>query len=206
MRFSTLFVAVLLLNLISDYVDSVPVKGIDLNREPKPDSSDEKKEEHLPTKTQLPATFVIKKRKDRNDENSPSFKAKMIANMTQYPKKSKEWLKIYNSNYSKIRKEQGADFCKGMTEDPELSVKMHNQKQKTAVQRFYRGVQERRRTGLLTISDKKYYERQRRTSKEAYSENPELVKERVKKARLKIALQKQSAAETKQSNESHTKQ
>lgn len=176
--------------LLASHVQCVPVKRIDLNRPPTPESSQEKSEEHIPTKKELPASFIIKKRKDLHDTSSPGYKARMIANMTGHPKTSKEYIKVYNSHYFKFRREQGPKYYEGMTKDPELSAKIHEQGQKRSVTKFYQGIQERRRTGNMTPADKRYYEKLNSRARELYKKNPEACKERGRKFRLKAKAAK----------------
>ncbi|PWN34342.1 uncharacterized protein FA14DRAFT_161766 [Meira miltonrushii] len=189
------------------HVQCIPVKGIDLNRLPRPESPQEQPEERIPTKKELPANFIIKKRKDKNDPNSPAYKARMLANMTGHPRNSKEYKKVYDSHYFKLRKEQGSKFYEGMTKDPELSAKMHKEGQRRSTTRFNRALQERKRTGNMTSADRRYYEMSNKRARELYKKDPQACKERGRRFRLKVKALKERLKpvekESKPVDESH---
>lgn len=193
-RFVITFLTLLIFHSIQFCVHSIPVKGIDLNRPPAPEPMEKITESKPPAKINLPDQFYIKRRKSRNDKNSPGFQARKIANESGHVKNSKEYHKVYQSHYFKIRREQGSKFYEGLTKDPDLSLTLQRKNRTEIVRKFMRNVQSRKRTNQLTPADERYYENARKHSKEMRRLAPELVNQRKQASVQKMKLLRKGAS------------
>lgn len=151
------------------------VKKIDLNRTPSPEPEIPKTDSskgsesgtHInQTKANLPNSSSLVWHRE-----TPGTKALKLAKQSGHAINSKEYKRIYRSNYRQFRKEEGVKFYEGKSDNPSLRFEEEKKKLKERAKIRYDARKERRKANQLTLADKKWYLGRQRQHKEYYQNN-----------------------------------